>query len=103
MMSAGKFGRYKVEVEERIERRERLALRNKVGSERHLETYGGLREGIGMKTYLHGPTDIVKTLKVRLRVGNPDLPERRKRYTSSWEEEEVDAHIHVPVWQNNRE
>ena len=40
MMSAGKFGRYKAEVEERIERRERLALRNKVESEKHLEIYG---------------------------------------------------------------
>ena len=35
-MSAGKFGKYKAEVEEMIERRERLALRNKVESEQHL-------------------------------------------------------------------
>ena len=51
VMSAGKFGRYKTEVEEMIERRGRLALRNTVESEKHLEICGGLREGIGMKTY----------------------------------------------------
>ena len=92
-MSAGKFGKYKAEVEERIGRRERLALRNKVESEKHLEIYGRLREGIGMKTYLHGPMDFAKTLKLRFRVGDLDLPERRKRYTSSREEEEVDAQM----------
>ena len=27
----------------------------KVKEEKHLEIYGGLREDIGMKTYLHGP------------------------------------------------
>ena len=81
-MSAGKFGWYKVEVEERIERRERIALRNEVESEKHLGVCVGLREGIEMKTYLHGPMDFVKTLKLRFRVGDLDLPERRKRYNS---------------------
>ena len=94
VMSAGKFGKYKAEVEETIERRERLALRNKVESEKHLEIYGRLREGIGMKTYLHGPMDFAKTLKLRFRVGDLDLPERRKRCTSSREEEEIDAQMH---------
>ena len=50
--------------------------------EKHLEIYGGLREDIEMKTYLHGPIDYVKKLKLRFRVGDLDLPERRKRYTS---------------------
>ena len=50
VMSAGKFGRYKLEVEEMTERRERSALRNKVSSEKHLQIYGGLSEGRGMKT-----------------------------------------------------
>ena len=47
-MSAGKFRRYKAEVEERIERRERLALRNKVksGGETFKRYAGGLSEGI---------------------------------------------------------
>ena len=38
--------------------------------------------------------DYAKKLKPRFRVGDLDLPERRKRYTSSREEEEdVDAHM----------
>ena len=42
-----------------------------------------------MKTYLHGPMDHAKMLKLRFRVGDLDLPERRKRYTSSRKEEDV--------------
>ena len=43
-----------------------------------------------MKTYLHGPLDYAqKKVKLRFRVGDLDLTERRKRYTSSWEEEDV--------------
>ena len=60
---------------------------------KHLEIYGGLREDIGMKTYLHGPMDYAKKLKLRFRVGDLDLPDRRKRYTSSREKEDVDAHM----------
>ena len=37
------------EVEERTDRRERLALRNMVKDE-HVEAHGGLGEDIGMKT-----------------------------------------------------
>ena len=69
------------------------ALRNKVESEKHLDVYGEMREGIGMKTYLHGPMDFAKTLKLHFRVGDLDLPEIRKRSTSSREEEEVDAQM----------
>ena len=80
------------EVKDRSRRNDRkkgyrLALRTKVKSEEHLEIYGGLREGIGIKMYLHGPVDFAKTLKLRFRVGDLDLPERRKRYTISREEE----------------
>ena len=57
--------------------------------EKHVEIYGGLREDIGMKTYLHGPMDYAKKLKLRFYVGALDLPERRKRYISSREEEDV--------------
>ena len=57
LLSIEKFGGYKTEVKERIETRERLALRNKVKEEEHLEIYGGFREETGMKTYLHGPMD----------------------------------------------
>ena len=58
MMSAEKFWRYKTDVEERIERRKRLALRNKVKSEKLLDIYGGLSERKGMKK--HGPLDFAK-------------------------------------------
>ena len=37
--------------------------------------------------------DFAKTQKLRFRVGDLDLPERRKRYTSSREEEEIDAQM----------
>ena len=40
-----------------------------------------------MKTYLYGPMDYVKKLKLRFRVGEPGPPERRKRYTRSGEED----------------
>ena len=36
--------------------------------------------------------DLTKKLKLRFRVGDLDLPERKKRYTSSWEED-LDAHM----------
>ena len=88
-LSIEKFGGYKTEVKYIIEERERLALRRKVKEEQHLEIYGGLREDIGMKTYLHGAMDYAKNLKLRFCVGDLDLPERRMRYASSREEEDV--------------
>ena len=39
-------------------------LRCKVHEEEHLRIYGGLREEIGMKTYLRGPIDAAKILKL---------------------------------------
>ena len=53
------------------------------------QAHRGFREGIGKKTYLHGPVDFAKTLKLRCRVGDLHLPERRKRYPSNREEEEI--------------
>ena len=55
-----KFGAYKREVKDRTNRRERLALRNKVKEEEHLEIDCGLREEIGMESHLHLPTDYAK-------------------------------------------
>ena len=80
VLSIEKFGGYKTEVKQRIEERERLALRNNVKGEKHLEIYGGLREDIGMKTYLHGPIDYAKKLELQFRVGDLDLPEIRNIY-----------------------
>ena len=57
--------------------------------EKNLETYGGLREDIGITAHLHGSMDYAKKLTLRFRVGDLELPERRKRYTSSREEEDV--------------
>ena len=49
--------KYKTKESDMIELREKKALRQKIDEEEHLKIYGGLREGIGMKTYLHGPID----------------------------------------------
>ena len=73
-----------------IEIREKGALRCKVDKEEHLKIYGGLKEGIGMKAYLHDPMDAARNLKSRFRVGDLDLPERRKIYTSTRVEEAED-------------
>ena len=70
-----------------IEIRENIAQRNKAKEAEHFEMFGGLREEMGMKTYLHGPMDYAKTLKLRFRVGDLDLPERRMRYANSRRED----------------
>ena len=75
--------RHKYKKEEKI----RASAKNKVKEEKHLDIYGGLREDIAMERYLHGPMDYAKEL--RFRVGDLDLPERRKRCTSSREEDDV--------------
>ena len=46
-----------------------------------------------MKTYLRGPMDYAKKLKPRFRAADLDVPEIRKRYTSSREEEDVVTHM----------
>ena len=38
---------------------------------------------------MHGSMDYAKTLKLRFRVEDLDLPEKRKRYASSREEEQI--------------
>ena len=85
VLSIEKLDGYKTEVNERIGERERLALRNKV-KEKHLDIYGGLREDIGVKTYLHGPMDYAKKLKTAISCRGPG-PTRKKIYTSSGEED----------------
>ena len=53
---------------------------------------GGGRSGraIAIKTYLHGPVDYAKKLKLGFRVGDLELPEEgRKIYTSSREEDDL--------------
>ena len=82
MLSLGESAGYKAKVRDMIEIREKGALRKKVDEEEHMKIHGGLKERVGMKAYLHGPLDAAKNLKLRFRVGDLDLPERRKRYTS---------------------
>ena len=41
-----------------------------------------------MNAHLHGPRDAAKNLKLRFRVWDLDLPERRRRYTTNRVEEE---------------
>ena len=67
--------RQQLVVEETIERREMLALRNEVESAgNHLEIHGGLNEGTGMKTFLLSPMFLAKALKLRFRVGELGPP-----------------------------
>ena len=84
-------------AQDRIKRRDRNKgkARAKQQNDEHVKGYGGLREEIGMKTYLHDPMDYAKTLKLRFRVGDLGLPERRKRYTSNREEEEKEEDLHM--------
>jgi len=77
ILSTDEGAGYKAKVRDMIEIREKGALRRKVDEEEHLEIYGWLGEGIGMKSYLHGPMDAAKNMKLRFRVGDLDLPERR--------------------------
>ena len=81
IMSIEDVGEYKTKVGDMIELRERKSLRRKVEEEEYLKIYGGLREGIGMKTYLHGPLDYAKNLKLRFRIGDLVEWRRKKKHT----------------------
>ena len=93
-MCAKKFGRYKTEVEERI-KKGKASAKKQGGIGKTLRDLRRIerRDIIGMGTYLHGPTNVARTLKLRFRAGGLDLPEKRKRYTSSRDEKEVDAQM----------
>ena len=64
MLSIGENAGYKTKVRGMIETREKGALRCKVDKEEHLTIYGGFREEMGMKTYLHRPKDAVENVKL---------------------------------------
>ena len=68
VLSTGENAGYKTKVSGVIETKEKGALRCKADKEENLKIYGGLKEGIGMKAYLHGPLDAAKNLKLRFRV-----------------------------------
>ena len=94
-LSIETFAGYNLEVKSIIEIRETLALRNKAKEKEYLRDLRGFREEIRMKTYLHGAMDYVKTMKLRIRVGDLDLPERRGIPV-------VGRRKDVPLWQGNR-
>ena len=75
-MSVEDVGEYKAKVSDMIELREMKSLRQKADEEEHLKIYGGLGEGIGMKTYLHGLLDCEK-LKITISDRIP-RPTRKK-------------------------
>ena len=85
------------EVQDRSTRKDRkkrhASAKNQGEIEETLGDVRGIKRRMAMKRYLHDPMDFAKTLKLRFRVGDLDLPERRKRYTRSREEEEIDAQI----------
>ena len=54
-----------------------------MNEEEQLNTYGGFKQDMGIKTHVLGPLDYAKMLKLRFRVEDRDPPKRRKRYTSS--------------------
>ena len=67
--------------------------------EEHVKIHGGLREEIGMKTYLHGPMDYAKTLKLRFRVGIWTCQkEEVYQYSRGGGRRCTD----VPLWQSSR-
>ena len=67
ILSMEKFGGYKTEAKYIVEYMVMLALRTKVKEDKHFEIYGELRQDLGMETFLHGPRDYAKRLKVRFR------------------------------------
>lgn len=71
-MSIGECGGYKTKARDMAERSRKEALRQKAHEGEHLEILEGLREGIGMKLYLHGPMHNVQKFKVPFRVKGGD-------------------------------
>ena len=69
---------YKPEVKEKIEIRERPALRNKVKKE-HLRNIRWVKRRYRNENVFARPNRRRKNVELRFRVGDLDLPERRKR------------------------
>ena len=74
----GESAGYKTKARGTIEIREKGALRYKEDKEKHLMIYGGLKGGMGMKAYLHGPLDAAKNLKLRFSGGGPGSAGKEK-------------------------
>ena len=83
ILSKEKFGGYKTELKDMIKARQSLALRHKSKEEGHiLIDIRRDKRSYRNENAFHGPMDYAKTMKLRFRAGDLDLPERRKRYTN---------------------
>ena len=87
ILSTEKFGGYKPKAKERIQIRERLALRNNV-KEEHLGDIRWVKRRYRSENVFARPNGPRENVELRFRVGNLDLPESRNRYTRGQEEEE---------------
>lgn len=68
-----------VEVRDNSEQKDRrTSAKKEVDDKEHPKIHGGVEEGIGIETHLNGPMDYARKLKLRLRVGDPDLPGRKR-------------------------
>ena len=86
---------------ERMEERERLALKTKVKEEKHLLDIRGLREDIGMKMYSRGRMELCEKAETAISCRGPG-PARTKKEIYQWSGGEGRGCTHVPVWQNIR-
>lgn len=55
-------------------------MKGEAASKEGLQVYRRLDERAGLKGYLHGSLDTNTLLKVKVRVGNLDFKERKKRF-----------------------
>ena len=81
-LSIHKFGMYTTDVKERIERRERLELRDRVKDDEHLGDTQGVKRRDKNENVFARPNGLRANVAIS-GIG----PARKKRYTSSWEEE----------------
>ena len=77
-----------------MERRERLALRDKVGSGKHLRYIRGIERRNIHENVRARPKGLRENAETSISCRRDlDPPERRKRYTCSREEKELDAQM----------
>lgn len=79
ILPIGECRGYKTKIEsiDMIEIREEQALADKVDEEEHFAIYGRLREGMGVKTNLHGLMDYAKKFEIDFGVGDLHLSEQK--------------------------
>lgn len=75
----GECGGYKTKVRDMMKERETEVLKWEVHGQQHLEMNEGLREGIGMQKYLHGPMNPPENIETAISGGGLDLPKIARR------------------------